>query len=126
MRIGLRQGPLQVCQMHAFQVNIRIRPEFISEFQKASCENARLTLQEPGAIRFDVLQNADDPTSFIFVEVYRQADDHLAHKETAHYKEWRSKVEPWMQEPRTAVRYIPVFVTACREGSASGSTLGDE
>ncbi|MFQ3578014.1 MAG: antibiotic biosynthesis monooxygenase [Verrucomicrobiia bacterium] len=107
--------------MHAFQVNIRVKPEFIAEFQQASCENARLTLQEPGAIRFDVLQSADDPTCFIYVEVYRQEKDHLAHKETAHYKKWRMKVDPWMQEPRTAVRYLPVFVAASAAGSASAA-----
>ena len=32
-----------------------------------------------------------------------------AHKETAHYLEWRDAVAPWMAEPRSADKYEMLF-----------------
>ncbi|MGC8782311.1 MAG: putative quinol monooxygenase, partial [Anaerolineae bacterium] len=67
------------------QVHVHVKPEFVDAFIAATVENARHSVQEPGIARFDVLQQADDPTRFILVEVYRTADDPARHKETAHY-----------------------------------------
>ena len=66
-------------------------------------------MQEPGIARFDVIQQADDPTRFVLVEVYRTPEAPAAHKETAHYAAWRDTVAPMMAEPRTSVKYANVF-----------------
>ena len=42
----------------------------------------------------------DDPTRFVLVEIYRDAEAAAAHKETAHYPVWRDAVAPMMAEPR--------------------------
>jgi len=59
--------------------------------------------------RFDVVQREDDPTRFVFVEVYRDAKAAAAHKETGHYPVWRDAVAPMMAEPRTSVKFENVF-----------------
>ena len=59
-----------------------------------------------------VVQQADDPTRFVLVEVYRTADAATAHKETAHYQTWRDTVAPMMAEPRTSVKYAAVLPEA--------------
>ena len=64
---------------------------------------------EPGIARFDVLQQSDDPTRFVLVEVYRSADAPVRHKETAHYAAWRDTVAPMVAEPRTSVKFTNVF-----------------
>jgi quinol monooxygenase YgiN len=69
-------------------------------------------VQEPGIARFDVVQQVDDPTRFVLVEVYRTADAATAHKETAHYQTWRDTVAPMMAEPRTSVKYAAVLPEA--------------
>jgi (4S)-4-hydroxy-5-phosphonooxypentane-2,3-dione isomerase len=46
-------------------VHIRLKPEFIDAFREASLENASNSIAEEGIARFDILQQADDPTSFI-------------------------------------------------------------
>jgi autoinducer 2-degrading protein len=51
----------------------------------------------------------DDPTRFIIHEWYRDEAAALAHKETPHYREWRSLAEDWMAEPRVGVRYRGLF-----------------
>ncbi len=57
---------------------------------------------------FDFLQQADDPTRFLLVEVYRTPEDVARHKETAHYERWRLAVEPLLAEPRTRVIYTNI------------------
>ena len=91
--------------MLVVHVHARVHPGREAEFAAATRENARHSVREPGVVRFDVAQQADDPTRFVLVEVYRTADDPARHKETAHYAAWRDAVEPLMAEPRRSVKY---------------------
>ncbi|MBM4396652.1 MAG: antibiotic biosynthesis monooxygenase [Deltaproteobacteria bacterium] len=90
-------------------VHVRVRQECVDDFRKATVENAWNSELEPGIARFDVIVQADDPTRFVLVEVYRDADTPARHKETAHYKAWKEAVEPMMADPRQGVRYSTVF-----------------
>jgi len=90
-------------------VHVNVKPEFIDAFKQATIENARASLREPGVARFDVIQQADNPSRFILVEVYRSAEAPAQHKETAHYLAWRDTVTPMMVEPRTGVKYSNLF-----------------
>lgn len=95
--------------MLVVHVHVHVRPEAVEAFRQASVENARHSRREPGIARFDVLQQNDDPTRFVLVEVYRSADDPARHKETAHYQVWRDAVAPMMAEPRRSVQLANVF-----------------
>lgn len=95
--------------MHIVLVHVQVKPESVSAFLEASLDNARHSVQEAGIARFDVIQQADDPTRFVLVEVYRTPEDPARHKETAHYQRWRDTVEPMMAAPRKGVRYGNVF-----------------
>jgi len=90
-------------------VHVHVRPEAVAAFREASIENARNSVQEPGIARFDVIQQADDPTRFILVEAYRNEEAAAAHKQTPHYAKWRDTVADMMAEPRKGVRYACVF-----------------
>ena len=95
--------------MYVVLVHVHVKPETVEAFCQATMENARNSVQEPGIARFDVIQNTDDPTRFVLVEVYRTPDDPARHKETAHYQKWRDTVADMMAEPRNGVRYANVF-----------------
>ena len=95
--------------MLVVHVHVHVKPEWVEAFRAATTENARNSVQEPGIARFDVIQQADDPTRFVLVEVYRTAEDPARHKETAHYQVWRDAVAEMMAEPRTSVKYSNVF-----------------
>ena len=95
--------------MHIIHVNVHVKPEFVQAFLEASVENARNSVQEPGIARFDVLQEAKDPTRFVLMEAYRTADAPAAHRETGHYKTWRDTVEGMMAEPRLRIEYTTAF-----------------
>ena len=95
--------------MLVVHVHVHVKPESVEAFKAASVENAKNSVQEPGIARFDVIQQQDDPTRFVLVEVYRTAEDPARHKETAHYAAWRDAVADMMAEPRGAVKYGSVF-----------------
>lgn len=95
--------------MLVVHVQVRVKPESIDAFKAATLANARASVQEPGIARFDVVQQADDPTRFILIEAYRDAAAPAAHKETAHYALWRDTVATMMAEPRSSAKYTNVF-----------------
>jgi (4S)-4-hydroxy-5-phosphonooxypentane-2,3-dione isomerase len=95
--------------MHILLVYIHVKPEALDAFLPATLDNATNSLQEAGVVRFDLIQQAEDPTRFTLVEVYRSPEDHARHRETAHYLRWRSAVEEMMAEPRRGIQYRAVF-----------------
>ncbi len=90
-------------------VHVQVNPEDVEAFKAATVENARQSLVEPGVLRFDVLQQQDEPATFVLVEVYRSVDAAAAHKTTSHYQVWRDAVAGMMATPRTGVKYVNVF-----------------
>jgi len=95
--------------MLIIHVAVRVKSESLEVFMAATKDNARRSLQEPGVARFDVVQQRDDPTRFVLVEVYRDDISAAAHKDTAHYKHWRDTVAEMMAEPRSSVKYRELF-----------------
>lgn len=91
------------------QVHVRVKPEAIEPFKRATLKNAKSSLEERGVARFDVIQETNDPNRFVLVEVYRDEAAPAEHKATAHYAEWRDAVADMMAEPRSSVRYANVF-----------------
>jgi len=95
--------------MIVVHVHVRVKPLFIEAFREATVENAQASVQEPGVARFDVIQQVDDPSRFVLVEVYRNEQAVLDHKGTSHYQKWRDTVAEMMAEPRSSVKYANVF-----------------
>ncbi len=90
-------------------VHVHVKPECVDAFKTTTRTNARLSLLEPGVLGFDVLQQAGDPTRFVLVEIYRDANAAAAHKETPHYPVWRDAVAPMLAEPRSSVKFDRVY-----------------
>lgn len=90
-------------------VHVHVKPESVDAFREATLENARLSVREPGVVRFDVIQELERRERFLLVEIYRTEADPARHKETEHYAKWRDTVAPMMAEPRQSVKYAAVF-----------------
>lgn len=90
-------------------VHVHVKPDFIEAFRTATLENAHNSIMEQGIARFDVIQQQDDPSRFVLVEVYRTPDDPIKHKETSHYQTWRDTVAEMMAAPRSSIKYDSVF-----------------
>ena len=109
--------------MHVVCVHVLLKPEHRGAFIEATLENAKNTVREPGNLRFDVIQQADDPDRFVLVEVYADEAGMKAHKETPHYARWAAVVAPWMAEPRKGVRYTPLFPETPQQWSTTRGQL---
>jgi (4S)-4-hydroxy-5-phosphonooxypentane-2,3-dione isomerase len=99
----------RLVSMLIVHVHVRVKPEFVESFRRATLENARQSIAEPGIARFDVLKQASDPTRFVLAEAYRTPDAPALHRATTHYKIWRDTVEEMMAEPRIRVELTNVF-----------------
>lgn len=86
-------------------VYCHVKPEFVDAFADALRANHEGSVREPGVYRFDILQQADDPTRFAIYEWYVNEAAIAAHKETAHYAAWRDATAEMFEEPRHGVRY---------------------
>jgi autoinducer 2-degrading protein len=89
--------------MHVTLVHVHVKPESLDAFIQATIENHENSVQEPGNLRFDLLQDPHDPCHFVLYEAYREEADAKAHKQTAHYLAWRDKVADMMAQPREGV-----------------------
>jgi autoinducer 2-degrading protein len=90
-------------------IAVSVKPEQVEAFKAATIENARHSVHEPGIARFDVVQQSDDPTRFVFVEVYRSSEAAAAHKDARHYQVWRDTVADMMAQPRASTKFTNVF-----------------
>ena len=72
--------------MHVVLVLVTVRPESVPEFESALLHNARESVaKDPGCLRFDVSQHADDPHKWVLHEVYTEPAAHAAHRQSAHF-----------------------------------------
>lgn len=86
-------------------VYVEVKPEFINEFIKESEANHNEAIKEPGNLRFDILQLAENPCMFMLYEAYISEEAAATHKTTAHYFKWRENVEKMMAKPRNGLKY---------------------
>lgn len=96
--------------MHVTLVHVHVKADRVADFIAATHDNHLHSITEPGNLRFDVIQQADDPTRFVLYEAYRDADAAGAHKQTAHYLKWRDTVADWMASPRQGVLHHGLFL----------------
>ena len=104
-------------KVHVF---VTVKPGTEEAFKTASLANARASALETGIARFDVIQETDDPTKFVLVEVYKNGDAPADHKKTEHYNTWRKTVADMMAEHwlltrghTPDVRVVPIVIGAC-------------
>jgi len=95
--------------MKITSVTVYVKSEHIDDFIEATRKNHEASVREPGNLRFDVLQQRDDPSIFLLYEAYESDESAAAHKETNHYNQWRDAVAPWMAKPREGIPHDIVF-----------------
>jgi (4S)-4-hydroxy-5-phosphonooxypentane-2,3-dione isomerase len=86
-------------------VYIHVKPDEVNNFIDATTANHLESVKEPGNLRFDLIQQADDPSRFMIYEAYESEKSAADHKTTAHYLKWRDRVNDHMAEPRYGVKY---------------------
>lgn len=97
--------------MYIVVVHSHIQAEHVERFREITIQNAEASRREEGCVRFDVLQQADDPTRFTFVEIFKSKEAGAKHLETGHFKKWLEEAVPLMVEPRMRVIYRDASLT---------------
>lgn len=96
--------------MYALWVSVKVKPEMRDKFLEV-IENDSICSprDEPGCVRFDVLQDQSDPDRYYFYEVYHDEAAFKAHTETPHLALWRAASAEVLVEPSSAIRCTTVF-----------------
>lgn len=102
-------GTLFIVQVHAqVKTDSPDYPDPLASFIDATMTNAQASRQEPGVVRFDLIQDRDDPAHFVLMEIYRDSQAAAAHKNTPHYAIWRDSVAPLMAQPRQSTKFVNI------------------
>jgi (4S)-4-hydroxy-5-phosphonooxypentane-2,3-dione isomerase len=86
-------------------VYVNVMPDAVNNFIEATTENHLESVKEPGNLRFDLIQQSDDPCRFMIYEAYESDEAAANHKTTVHYAKWRDSVAGFMAEPRRGVKH---------------------
>ena len=86
-------------------VYVHVKPDAVNSFINATTANHCESVKESGNLRFDFIQQADDPCRFMIYEAYESEEAIASHKNAGHYLKWRDTVKDFMAEPRQGVRY---------------------
>jgi quinol monooxygenase YgiN len=85
--------------MLVLHVTVHVKPEHEAEFLELARHNAQQSALEPGCLRFDIIQDRDDPHCFRYYEVYRDDAALAAHRATPHFKRYFEQTQPWLAGP---------------------------
>ena len=92
--------------MHAIWGTVLVKPEHVQEFAENVRVHAQESSKEPGCLRYDAIQDAEDPTIFYLYEVFTDREAFDTHNGTERYKRWREMSRDWRREPRPPTRVL--------------------
>ena len=82
--------------MHILFVTIRIKPEHHDEYMKEMLLNAKgANEDEPGCLRFDVVQDSQDANTIHLYEVYKDEAAFKEHQASPHFLRMRNTAGDW-------------------------------
>ena len=64
---------------------------------------------EPGCLRFDVLEDSEEPNRIYLMEEYRDEAAFQAHTQQPHMTQWRDTVKDWFATPTQASRTSGIY-----------------
>ncbi len=75
--------------MEIILVEVNVKPERLNDFLELIKYDAEHSEgDEPGCLRFDVLQDTEVAHKFFYYEVYKDEAARAAHRETPHFKKY--------------------------------------
>jgi len=89
--------------MFALVVSLQVKPDKRDQFLAAAQDDSTSSVRdEPGCLRFDVLQDNANPNHYFFYEVYQDEDAVTAHATFPHYARWRAAAAEVLEAPPTS------------------------
>ena len=85
--------------MYVIIVPIQIKEGYKDAFIEAMLDDAKGSVNdEPGCLRFDVIQDGVDPNRIWLYEVYEDETAFQAHRQAPHFIKWRNTVKDWSDQ----------------------------
>jgi quinol monooxygenase YgiN len=83
----------------------RVRPQDADRWTEITREFTTATRSEPGCLWFDWSRSVDDPTEYVLVEAFRDAEAGGAHVQSAHFKTAQQVLPPHLAETPKIVNF---------------------
>ena len=81
--------------MKALVVSLNVKPDKREQFLAAAQDDSTCSVRdEPGCLRFDVLQDSTDQNLYYFYEIYKDDEAFKAHATMPHYARWQKALLP--------------------------------
>lgn len=92
--------------MHVILGTIKVKAEHLEDFLAHVRVHARHSRLEAGCVRFEVLQDTEDPQTICLLEVFRSEDDLRVHREQGYYRQWMEMSRDWRDLARSSRRVL--------------------
>lgn len=89
-------------------IRVKVKPDQVLAFQELTFANAQDRADSAGNLRFEVYQQAEDPTHFVMIEVFQTQADIDAYYATASYQSWHAATAEMIID-LTGNDYVQVF-----------------
>jgi autoinducer 2-degrading protein len=76
----------------------KIKTERLDTYLENIKLHSRNSAGEPGCVRYEVLQDTEDPTVFCLIEAFQDEPAFLAHRASDHYKWWMELSADWRDQ----------------------------
>jgi autoinducer 2-degrading protein len=89
---------------------IKVKSEHLEEFVQHAASHASTSTLEPGCLRFEVLQDRDDPQTICLFEVFRSEADLAVHRQQEYYRRWMDMSKNWRDSSSYSRRVLrPIY-----------------
>lgn len=88
---------------------VKVKAEHLDQFVAEVRRHAERSIGEPGCLRFDVLQDTEDPQTICLYEVFRSEADLETHRAHDYYARWMEISRDWRDRSaysRRVLRHI--------------------
>lgn len=88
---------------------IKVKQEFLEDFVTGVRDHASNSLTEPGCVRYEVLQDLDDPQTICLYEVFKDEAAFKEHLTHGYYNEWITSSKDW-RHGENRIRHVLDYI----------------
>ena len=92
--------------MYVILGTIKVKTEHLATFLVHVRAHAEASAREPGCVRYDVLQDVDDPQTICLYEVFRSEEALHVHHQQDYYKAWMAMSHNWREQSTYSRRVL--------------------
>ncbi len=100
--------------MYVIFNRIKVKAEYLEDFLQNVKIHAQNSSNEPGCVRYDVLQDISDPQLVFLFEVFKDEEAFSMHLTYDFYKDWMEKSKTW-RHSEERMRHVMDYIFHCED-----------